>query len=394
MTFAALLLRNLRFHWRGHLAVLLGVALGSAVLTGALLVGDSLRGSLQDRADRQRCGVDYALVSPKFLSPRRYETPDDIAEEVTVALALRDRVETGIILRGSLHAGNDASPRSIQNATILGWFDPTDMLPPVPQLPWPWRFLPGARQDYGQPRRKFAQTPTQLRYWNSSAFLSASMARELGVNVGDSIRIRYPSYGSSPRESLLGRRESDRTQDEVVAKLGEIVPDDDPLAQFQLSPSSVKPRNILVHPDLLQQALSKSLGRKVESNAMFARNIDLDTLRTEIRRRVAIDDWGITVTQHANYVAIESRQTLLEPAVVAGVERTATDLPHQPTLVYLANSISAAGKEAIPYSVIAALDPTAPPPLGPFLPAGVKSLNDDEIVGPNRRCVDYRRARR
>lgn len=46
MTFGRLLLRNLRFHWRGNLAVLLGVAVGTAVLTGALLVGDSLRGSL------------------------------------------------------------------------------------------------------------------------------------------------------------------------------------------------------------------------------------------------------------------------------------------------------------------------------------------------------------
>ena len=37
----------------GNLAVLLGVAVGTAVLTGALLVGDSLRGSLRDRALRQ-----------------------------------------------------------------------------------------------------------------------------------------------------------------------------------------------------------------------------------------------------------------------------------------------------------------------------------------------------
>jgi hypothetical protein len=43
-----LLLLNLLFHWRGNLAVLLGVVVGAAVLTGALLVGDSLRGSLRD----------------------------------------------------------------------------------------------------------------------------------------------------------------------------------------------------------------------------------------------------------------------------------------------------------------------------------------------------------
>ena len=48
MTLGRLLLRNLLFHWRGNSAVVLGVAVGTAVLTGALLVGDSLRGSLRE----------------------------------------------------------------------------------------------------------------------------------------------------------------------------------------------------------------------------------------------------------------------------------------------------------------------------------------------------------
>ena len=34
----------------------------------------------------------------------------------------------------------------------------------------------------------------------------------------------------------------------------------------------------------------------------------------------------------------------------------------------------------MPYVVVAALDPAAPPPLGPFLPTGVSALKDDEIV--------------
>ena len=45
MSLARLMLRNLLFHWRGNSAVFLGVVVGAAVLTGALLVGDSLRGS-------------------------------------------------------------------------------------------------------------------------------------------------------------------------------------------------------------------------------------------------------------------------------------------------------------------------------------------------------------
>ena len=40
--------RSLRYYWRTHVAVVLGVATGVAVLAGALLVGDSVRASLRE----------------------------------------------------------------------------------------------------------------------------------------------------------------------------------------------------------------------------------------------------------------------------------------------------------------------------------------------------------
>ena len=43
-----LLKRNLVYYWRTNIAVILGVAAAVAVLSGALLVGDSVRGSLRD----------------------------------------------------------------------------------------------------------------------------------------------------------------------------------------------------------------------------------------------------------------------------------------------------------------------------------------------------------
>ena len=50
MTIWTLIFRSLRFHARAHLGALLGAAVGSAVLIGALVVGDSVRGSLRDMA--------------------------------------------------------------------------------------------------------------------------------------------------------------------------------------------------------------------------------------------------------------------------------------------------------------------------------------------------------
>ncbi|MGH7127154.1 MAG: hypothetical protein ACREIV_01205 [Planctomycetaceae bacterium] len=47
MTKFRFLLESLRHHWRTNLAVLLGTAAATAVIGGALVVGDSVRESLR-----------------------------------------------------------------------------------------------------------------------------------------------------------------------------------------------------------------------------------------------------------------------------------------------------------------------------------------------------------
>src|SRR5881394_1926374 len=61
MTFRTLILRSLRFHARAHLGVLLGAAVGSAALIGALVVGDSVRGSLRDLALQRLGNIRFAM---------------------------------------------------------------------------------------------------------------------------------------------------------------------------------------------------------------------------------------------------------------------------------------------------------------------------------------------
>src|SRR6266581_5183174 len=63
MTFSTLVFRSLRFHARAHFGALLGAAVGSAVLIGALVVGDSVRGSLRDMALARLGKVQLALAA-------------------------------------------------------------------------------------------------------------------------------------------------------------------------------------------------------------------------------------------------------------------------------------------------------------------------------------------
>ena len=56
------IIRSLVHHWRINLTVALGVAAATAVLTGALLVGDSVRGSLHQLTLERLGKIELALV--------------------------------------------------------------------------------------------------------------------------------------------------------------------------------------------------------------------------------------------------------------------------------------------------------------------------------------------
>src|SRR3954454_6885262 len=109
ITFPRLIVRNLGYHWRGNLAVLLGVAVGSAVLTGALLVGDSLRGSLRDRVERQLDGIDAVPMSPRTV---RAALADGLPGTVAPVMMMPAALETV--------GGAPAEVRSLGRVTVLG----------------------------------------------------------------------------------------------------------------------------------------------------------------------------------------------------------------------------------------------------------------------------------
>src|SRR5205085_1582503 len=114
LTSTTLVLRNLGYHARGNLAVLLGVAVGSAVLTGALLVGDSLRGSLRARVESQLGGVDTVAFLPRPLRIAR-EDGSGITDKLPGA------VTPVLMIPGSLQASGDpATAPSLGRVTILG----------------------------------------------------------------------------------------------------------------------------------------------------------------------------------------------------------------------------------------------------------------------------------
>src|SRR2546423_4383716 len=106
-----LLLRTLLYHRRGNFAVFLGVVLGTAVLTGALLVGDSLRGSLRSLALDQLGWVDEGLIAGRFF---RQALADEMLK--------RGKASAVVLLQGSA-AGDGTKPHRAGKVAVLGVTD-------------------------------------------------------------------------------------------------------------------------------------------------------------------------------------------------------------------------------------------------------------------------------
>jgi len=342
LTLPRLVRRNLRYHARDHFAVLLGVAVGAAVLTGSLLVGDSLRGSLRDRAERQLNGIDHVYVGSHLIRD-------------VVASQLPGKVAPGFLMQGSIEAKNTsgtADSQRLGRVTLLG----VDR-----------RFAPES-------------VPSEIIDWDSDkqvVALSPRVAKRLNVAVGDRVEIGLEQKSNIPRSSLLGRRDEENVTKVLRARVAAILSDSDPAMDFSLVPGPSAALNVYVPLKALQKAIDQP-GRV---NALLASGAEVRTLNQELRHALTMDDLGLTIQPRKGYIAVESRQLVLDPAIVEALVASANQLEirHEPTSVYLANWISH-GDQRIPYSLVAGLNALAPSPLGPFLPEGSPPLANDEII--------------
>jgi ABC-type lipoprotein release transport system permease subunit len=367
MNLRTLLLRSLRHHWRSLLAVSLGAAVGTAVLAGSLIVGDSMRASLRDLTLERLGRVDYALVASRLF--REQLAADlDVGQTFLSAPSSQSRsrqecllhgaVAPAIMLRGSAMTDNARAGQ----VNVLGVDD---------------RFW------------KLADRPPATLPRDGEVLLNDTLARELNAKAGDRVLLRFEKPSAVPRDSVMGRRS------EVVATVpltvAAVIPSRG-VGRFGLQANQQLPRNAFVPLAALQRAL-KLPGR---ANALFVADSGNASaklcsgglrppeaspttdgghrppLQAQLRQSLTLADLDLQLRVHATRgcVSLESSRMILEPAVASAALAAAAELniSAAPTLTYLANTI-AIGANEIPYSTVTALDSKsqitnlkAPPP--------------------------------
>ncbi len=312
-----LITRSLRFYWRTHLGVLLGAALGAMVLTGSLLVGDSVKATLVQQA-RLRVGRVESVMAG-----------GDRFFRETLAWAVGG--VPVLLLNGSV-SRVDAAAR-VNQAQVLG----------VPEAFW--SLSPAGR------------APATLR--ESAAFLNTRLAAQLGLKAGDTLVVRVEKPGLFSRDAPLSGEEN-----EVAALRVTVagVVDDAHFGRFGLQASQVPPMSIF----LPLQGLQQRVGLPGRCNLLLAEKTAPGALQAAVQKCWQLADAGLELRALESVGGFELRteRVFLEPQIVAAAPRGAD------TLTYLVNEIRA-GEKATPYSMVAAVDAPG------FLPG---DLAEHEIV--------------
>ncbi len=116
MSALRLIFASLAYHWRVQLAVAAGVVAGTAVITGALLVGDSMQGSLRDLTLQRLGCIDEALVADRFF---RADLAAELAQQPAFGRDFADAVPA-ILLRTTLETPERDPPVLANRVNLVG----------------------------------------------------------------------------------------------------------------------------------------------------------------------------------------------------------------------------------------------------------------------------------
>jgi ABC-type antimicrobial peptide transport system permease subunit len=270
MKLRTLVLRSLRFHWRNHLGVLLGAAVGSAALIGALIVGDSVHGSLRELALQRLGPIRYAMqTGDRLFQGSLSSRLDSIVPRAARSIQISTTAPAYIfpvtgpaaaLLLPVVVARQDGTARANQ-ANVIG-VDKHN-----------WEALAGWKRPF----------PSG---WDAgrAAMLNETLARQLRVQVGDDIIVR------SQKPTALGHEAVISPQSDAVTslrlKVGQILSAEE-LGDFSLSASQISPGNLFLPIDVI----STQLGVPGRANLLLHGPLSVKPQFT--RQDVRLMEWRI-----------------------------------------------------------------------------------------------------
>ena len=257
---------SLKHFWQIHVIVALCTAVATGVLAGALIVGDSVRGSLRSLTTERLGAIQHALLADHFFQPD---------------LLQRENKVPAILLNGTIVA-----PQTQTRASKVNIAGVTDDF---------FRFW------QADPAPNLNKAPEQPF---NPIVINEALQNELNVQVGDSLLVNMSQAADIHPEFLLGERDAANAIQSLRLVISDIIPTKN-AGRFSLQAHQSLPFNAFIALPVLQKALGQ--GDKV--NAVFTADTDAISAAD---LPLTLDALGLRIKTHENHFDLQSQQYLLE----------------------------------------------------------------------------------
>ena len=303
MNFRRLIIRSLVHYWPSQLGVALAAAVATAVLVGALVVGDSVRASLLHIA-LARLGNTHLAMTP---GDRMFtvDLADQIAGDVNTTVA------PALSLPGVAIVGGGA--KRVPQVNVLGVDD---------------RFW-----QLGH------TTPP-----GDKLVINRRLADQLDAGVGDRVLLRLAKPSALPRDVPLG---ADTEQSITIAMPVGAIADDEQFGRFSLQGSQIPPFNAFVPLKLLQERVEQPSRANM---LLVGTGLDDAAATASLKKHWTLADIGLEMrTLKAQYVIeMRSQRVFIDDAIAE-----AAPVGDAPSLTYFVNDLTH-GDRHTPYSMVTA----------------------------------------
>ncbi len=301
--------RSLRYYSGRNLLVALGVAVSTAVLTGGLIIGDSVRFSLEQTAWYRLGDVTHAVtVTDRYFRQElagelRAETGHDVASV--------------LMLEGMAVAGG--GQQRVNRVQIIGI---NDDFARVTGMAQPFDII------------------------DNDVVISRNMADRLEVGAGDALLVRIGKASLIPKNAPFV---SDTETTVTLRVTVKAIVDKTEMGHFNLKNSQSAPFNLFISIDRLNR-LMEFEGR-ANRLLIHAENAGIPDLYSALANRITPADGSLLLKYIplTGETEISSERVFMEPAVTGAFSK----IPEtKKILTYFVNALKTAGKET-PYSFVA-----------------------------------------
>jgi ABC-type antimicrobial peptide transport system permease subunit len=274
MSLTKYILRSIRHYLKLNFTIVLGIALSTAILVGALIIGDSVRYSLQQITVQRLGKISQVITAGERL----------FGQQLATELAEKTGTETAALLRANGFGVIDGGDLRINQLAVWG-VDAT--------------------------MGNFTNYPEVFQLQNNEVAINENLASLSGLKVGDEFLLRVDKLNTFPANTpFVSEKEATVSFQVSVTKILKT----EELGNFNLKNIQSAPRNVFLNLD----ELNRQMGLQEKANVLLFAGVDVHVdLPKMLQESWSLSDLNLILreNQALNYTELISDRVFVEPTV-------------------------------------------------------------------------------